>query len=278
MPATYTPIRYPGGKTKIYPLVKNIIEKNGFGNHTYAEAFAGGAGLAMKLLLKGDVPAVIINDLDRAVYCMWDAVVNRSEDLCTFVSETEVTVNEWRRHRETYRNQEGVDNFELGCAAFFLNRTNISGILDGGVIGGMGQSGGFKIDARFSKPGLLAKIRTIEKRSNDIKIFNLDAESFITDVLAKEASLFAYFDPPYVKKGPGLYRSSFDEEKHKSLAKTIQSCNFPWIATYDDDKLIKELYGDNVRETFSIGYSAYKASKGREKLIMPPSVTYTPAA
>lgn len=215
MPATYTPIRYPGGKTKIYPLVKKIIDDNGFRSYAYAEAFAGGAGLAMKLLLKGDVPSVIINDLDRAVYCMWDAIVNRSEDLCTFVSDVEVTVDEWKRHRETYRNQKDVDDFELGCAAFFLNRTNVSGILDGGVIGGMEQFGNFKIDARFSKPGLLAKIRAIGKRRDDIRIFNLDAETFIVDVLTREESLFAYFDPPYVKKGPGLYRSSFDEDKHR---------------------------------------------------------------
>lgn len=278
MPATYTPIRYPGGKTKIYPLVKKIIDDNGFRSYAYAEAFAGGAGLAMKLLLKGDVPSVIINDLDRAVYCMWDAIVNRSEDLCTFVSDVEVTVDEWKRHRETYRNQKDVDDFELGCAAFFLNRTNVSGILDGGVIGGMEQFGNFKIDARFSKPGLLAKIRAIGKRRDDIRIFNLDAETFIVDVLTREESLFAYFDPPYVKKGPGLYRNSFDEDKHRSLAKAIQKCKFPWIATYDDDELIEKLYGKNVRETFGIGYSAYRASRGKEKLILPPNVSYSTAA
>ena len=278
MPATYTPIRYPGGKTKIYPLVKKIIDDNGFRSYAYAEAFAGGAGLALKLLLKGDVPSVIINDLDRAVYCMWDAIVNRSEDLCTFVSDVEVTVDEWKRHRETYRNQKDVDDFELGCAAFFLNRTNVSGILDGGVIGGMEQFGNFKIDARFSKPGLLAKIRAIGKRRDDIRIFNLDAETFIVDVLTREESLFAYFDPPYVKKGPGLYRSSFDEDKHRSLAKAIQKCKFPWIATYDDDELIEKLYGKNVRETFGIGYSAYRASRGKEKLILPPNVSYSTAA
>lgn len=278
MPATYTPIRYPGGKTKIYPLVKGIIDENGFRGRTYAEAFAGGAGLAMKLLLKGDVSAVMINDLDRAVYCMWDAVVNHSEKLCTFVSETEVTVDEWKRHRETYRDQDKAEDFELGCAAFFLNRTNVSGILDGGVIGGIEQLGEFKVDARFSKPGLLRKIRSIAKKRGDIRIFNLDAEEFIADVLAKEENLFAYFDPPYVKKGPGLYRSSFDEDKHRSLAEAIQKCKFPWIATYDDDELIERLYGENVRETFGIGYSAYKASRGKEKLILPPCVSYGSAA
>lgn len=274
MPVTYTPIRYPGGKTKIYPIVKKVIDENGFANHTYAEAFAGGAGLAMKLLLKNDVASVIINDLDRAVYCMWDAIVNHSDDLCAFVLDAEVTIDEWKRCRDTYRNQDEVEDFELGCAAFFLNRTNVSGILDGGVIGGIEQLGSFKIDARFSKPGLLAKIRAISKRSDSIRVFNLDAESFISDVLAKEENLFAYFDPPYVKKGPGLYRSSFDEGKHKSLAKAIQKCEFPWIATYDDDDLIERLYGENVRETFGIGYSAYRASRGREKLILPPTVSY----
>lgn len=275
MPATYTPIRYPGGKTKIYPLVKSIIDQNGLGDYTYAEAFAGGAGVAMKLLLKGDVPSIVINDLDRAVYCMWDTIVNYSEELCSFIEDADVSVDTWKQHRETYRNQDEADNCELGCAAFFLNRTNVSGILNGGVIGGLEQNGNYFIDARFNKEGLIKKINDIADKRDCIKIYDHDAEALIENVLKKHDKVFAYFDPPYVQKGPGLYRSSFDEEKHRSLAKAIQSCDFPWMATYDNDSLIEDIYSSNVHSTFGIGYSAYRASKGTEKLILPPHVRLT---
>lgn len=278
MPATYTPVRYPGGKTKLYPLVKSIIDENKLEDHTYAEAFAGGSGIAMKLLLKGEVPGIAINDLDRAVYCMWDAIVNHSTELCDFIDAASLTVDEWKGHRETYRSQESVENLELGKAAFYLNRTNVSGILNGGLIGGMEQTGDYKMSARFNKAGLKKKISDISERRKDIEVFNLDAEEFVNTILKRRTNVFAYFDPPYVQKGPGLYRSSFDEEKHRSLAKTIQGCSFPWMATYDDDALVEELYGGNVRNTFGIGYSAYRASRGTEKLILPPHVKHVATA
>ncbi|QUF86149.1 DNA adenine methylase [Bifidobacterium longum subsp. infantis] len=129
MPTTYTPIRYPGGKTKIYPEIKAIMEKNCLSDLPYAEVFAGGAGLAVKLLIKGDVPSIIINDYDRAVYCIWNAIVNNGEDMCKFVSEVPLNIDTWLHCREVYRSRDAVDDYELAKAAFYLNRTNVSGIL-----------------------------------------------------------------------------------------------------------------------------------------------------
>lgn len=274
MPATYTPIRYPGGKSKIYPLVKSMIDQNGLGGKTYCEVFAGGAGLAMKLLLKNDVPKVVINDYDRAVFCMWDAIVHHSEELCAFIDKAQLTVAEWKRYREVYRHQDDVDDLELGKAAFYLNRTNVSGILDGGLIGGLKQTGNYKMDARFSRGGLKGKIRDIAARKNDIELFQLDAEAFIEEVLSERTDIFCYCDPPYVEKGPGLYHSSFDDEKHRSLAKTVKRCSFPWFATYDAEDLIDELYEGYIKDTIVLGYSAHSAGKGKERLIMSSDMSY----
>ena len=43
MPATYSPLRYPGGKTKFYTYVKELLECNNLIGETYMEPFAGGA-------------------------------------------------------------------------------------------------------------------------------------------------------------------------------------------------------------------------------------------
>lgn len=272
MPTTYTPLRYPGGKTKIYPLVKSLITDNGLTGCTYGEAFAGGCGLAMKLLLKGEVSRVVINDIDRAVFCMWKAIVGEGEDLCNFIDSVELTVDEWREMREIYRNKECIADLELGKAAFYLNRTNRSGILEGGVIGGYSQSGTYKMDARFTREALKDKVKAISARREDIDIYNLDAEDFIENIVPGYSRLFLYLDPPYVKKGPGLYRNSFDTEKHRRLAEKIRCCESPWMVTYDDDILISEIYDGFVHDDLEIGYSAYKASVGKEKLILGPGV------
>ena len=174
MPITYKPIRYPGGKSKIYPLIDSIIEENGLECCTYTEAYCGGAGLAMKLLLLGRVSRVVLNDIDPAVYSMWDSVVNRPDELCSFVEDVELTIDEWKSQREVYASSN-APSLELGKAAFYLNRTNRSGILRGGPIGGMSQSGKYGLDARFNRNVLCRKIRSIAARSDAIELHNMDA-------------------------------------------------------------------------------------------------------
>ncbi len=273
MAATYTPIRYPGGKTKLYPEIKAILEGNGLLGHPYAELFAGGAGLAIKLLLKGDVSSIVINDYDRAVYCMWDAIVNHGEELCGFIDSVALDVATWKVMRGIYRAHDGVDDFELGKAAFYLNRTNVSGILSGGVIGGLGQTGSYKMGVRFNRETLKKKVMDIAARRDDIEVTRLDAEEFI-DKRMGDSELFAYLDPPYVQKGPGLYRSAFDEGKHRSLAQKIGSAKSKWVVTYDADKLIDDIYGDYGRRDLEISYTANVKTVGKEIIILGPGLIW----
>lgn len=265
MPITYTPIRYPGGKSKLFPLVDSIIEDNGLDGCTYCEAFCGGAGLAAKLLLTGRVSKIVLNDIDPAIYSMWDAIVNHADELCGFVEDVELGIGEWQRQRETFLSSTGP-SLELGKAAFYLNRTNRSGILRGGPIGGMAQTGKYKIDARFNRENLVSKIRALSGRADDIELHNEDACDFI-DGLRRRNGLFANYDPPYVVKGPGLYENSYTDEDHEALSAKIASCCFPWIVTYDDTPLVNRLYSGFRRYSVEVGYSAASAKVGKEVLI-----------
>lgn len=271
MPITYTPVRYPGGKSKIYPLVDSIIAESGLEGCTYTEAYCGGAGLAMKLLLLGRVSRVILNDIDPAVYSMWDAIVHHSNELCTFIESAELSIPEWNAQREVYLSSDAPSP-ELGKAAFYLNRTNRSGILRGGPIGGMSQSGNYGLDARFGRIPLCKKIRAIAARSSDITLYNLDACDFIDTVLAGNDNVFANFDPPYVDKGPGLYENSYTEDDHRGVAEKIGSCEFPWMVTYDNSPLIIELYKDFDMYLMDVGYSAASVKVGSELLIAGPGI------
>lgn len=278
MPTTYTPLRFPGGKSKIYPFMISLIETNGLRGHTYAEAFCGGAGLAMKLLLKGCVSKVVLNDNDPAVYSIWDAVVNHSREFCDYIMSVPMGMDEWERCHEVY---QGTDepSLELGKAAFFLNRTNRSGIMRGGVIGGKAQTGAYKIDARFNRKTLCEKVRSISAKADCIVLHNLDALDFMSDVapgLGDESLL--YLDPPYVQKGPGLYENSFTEEAHRELAKRVRKYDGKWMVTYDTDSLIYELYAPTkdwaiTVGTIEVGYSAATARNvATERLVLGPGV------
>lgn len=195
---TYTPVRYPGGKTKLYPLVRAVLEENGLLGCDYLEPFAGGAGLAMKLLLRGDVESAAINDADRAVACMWRAIAFESDLLCEFVATAPLDVGTWLEMRDVYRDPASSD-LDLGLASFYLNRTSVSGVLGGGIIGGLRQEGSYKMDARFARPGLIEKIRAIGAMRDRVEVSGLDAKEFLA---RRPGRGFAFLDPPYVKKGP----------------------------------------------------------------------------
>lgn len=278
MPATRTPLRFPGGKSKIYPFLVSLLEANRLRECTYAEAFCGGAGLAMKLLLQGDVSKVVLNDFDPAVYSIWDAVVYHPEELCSYIANVPLDMDHWYAAREVYR-ASGDPSLELGKAAFFLNRTNRSGILTGGVIGGKAQSGIYKIDARFNRSTLCKKVLEISARSDDIELYNLDVLDFMDDVaptLGKSSLL--YLDPPYVQKGPGLYENSFDDNDHRKLSQRIQSYDGNWMVTYDTDDLVDELYTSSddwaiTVDEIRIGYSAAQSRNvATERLVLGPGL------
>ncbi|MCE3040500.1 DNA adenine methylase [Helicobacter anatolicus] len=262
-----SPLRYPGGKTKIYPLVQDILKKNNLIGGVYVEPFAGGCGLALKLLFSKDVKEIIINDLDLCIYAFWFSVLNHTNSIVELILKTPITIDEWYKQKKVYLNEK-EDLLKLGFATFFLNRTNVSGIIKGGVIGGITQSGKYKIDTRFNKEQLITKIKNIGAKKKNIRLFNLDAIDLLKEIdIAKRRKIFINFDPPYVKKGKELYKNSFQKEDHLRLCHAISSCKKKWIVTYDVHQLVREAY-QNYRQGFlDIRYSAHKHRVGQELIV-----------
>lgn len=279
MPITYTPLRFPGGKSKLYPFMVELIRTNNLQGCTYGEVFCGGAGLAMKLLLRNDVANVILNDYDPAIYSIWNVILNHSDELCEFIETVPLTIDEWYRCRDVYR-KASCPSVELGKAAFYLNRTNRSGILAGGVIGGKEQRGKYKIGARFTRQTLCEKVQAISNRSDAIQIHNLDALDFMHDIAPTIGNhSLLYLDPPYVKKGPELYQNSFSDYDHRELAKCIKTYNNKWVVTYDIDDLINQLYKPSddwqiITNEIRVGYSAARSRNiATERLVLSPGLT-----
>lgn len=274
MPATVTPIRYPGGKTKLYSFVRNLLQKNDLLHGTYCEPFAGGAGLAIKLLEKGDVNHLILNDADPAIYAVWDLILHFPDDLCDFIESVDVSIKEWDRQKKIYTERENYTLADLGKAAFFLNRTNISGVITGGVIGGRDQKGNYKIGARFNKENLIEKIRTISEYQEHIELYNLDVLDLMDQAFQNfEDRTLINFDPPYVKKGSQLYKNSFTKEDHTRLRDRIAGCDRRWIVTYDVCDLVKELYADFRGGYIEVYYSANEIRKAQEYVFYSNNLT-----
>ena len=255
MPITPSPLRYPGGKTQLYPVLREILGANNMASTSYVEPFAGGCGLALKLLFKGDVERIVLNDFDLAIYAFWFSILNYTTDFCKLLEQVPVDVNEWQKQKDIYNALDATDMLSLGFATFFLNRANISGVIKGGIIGGKEQKGNFKIDARFNKDGLIKRILKISEYKDSIALHNLDAIDFINTILPVVQNPFVNFDPPYVKKGSLLYKNSYSELDHRTLASKVVACSIPWIVTYDICELVKSLYSQFRHTTLGINYS-----------------------
>lgn len=261
----YSPLRYPGGKAKLYDFVKKLLMNNNLLGGTYVEPFAGGAGLALKLLIKKDVKRIVLNDLDPAIYSIWYSILNMTDDFCELIRSAELSVSEWKKQKEIYNQGLKNNSLEYGFAAFYLNRTNVSGVIKGGIIGGLNQSGTYKIDARFNKEDLIRRIRLISKHKKSIILYNIDANELINgDYLKGLHKVFINFDPPYVKKGLQLYKNSFSTKDHQILRDNISKCKRKWIVTYDICPLVQELYKKFSCDVIDINYSVNTTRKAQE--------------
>jgi DNA adenine methylase len=269
MMAFYTPLRYPGGKAKLSYYIKSVIEQNDLLDGHYVEPFAGGAGVALELLFQEFVKQIHINDLDVAMYYFWDAVVNEPECICKLIQDTPVTIDEWHKQKNILTTKSDVSSLELAFATFFLNRTNRSGILKAGVIGGKHQAGEWKLDVRFNKKDLINRIQKIASYQSRIKIYNLDTAKLLKKLPKKlpEKSLI-YLDPPYYIKGQGLYRNFYEHKDHVEIRSLLDKIeDIPWLVSYDNADEIGSIYTGYRKQVFDLQYSAQTKRVASEVMI-----------
>lgn len=271
----YSPLRYPGGKNKLSAFIAKICVDNNINGH-YVEPYSGGASVALFLLMEGYVQRITINDRDRSIYAFWHSVLNKTKHLCELIENAELSIEEWRRQKEVQLNKKKADLLELGFSTFYLNRTNRSGIINAGVMGGIEQNGNYLMDCRFNKSDLIQRIKKIAKNKKNIRLYKKDAIKLI-DKIQQEAvndNVVFYFDPPYYLKASTLYMNHYENKNHKKVSDKIKSIeNIKWIVSYDNVPQIQKLYADCSRKEFSFKHTAYKSRMGKEVLFFSNNLT-----
>lgn len=283
MAEVYSPLRYPGGKSRLAPFLVEVLRSNDITEPHYIEPYAGGAGAALQMLFEEYVESITINDADPRVYCFWKAVTEHNEQFLSLLENAVLTVEEWHRQRDVYGRCDKRSTVSLGFATFFLNRTSRSGILhNSGPIGGYKQTGNYKIDVRFNRQKLARRIQRIGAYSERINVSNLDGLALLkvlNRAPTKARNSFVYLDPPYYVKGAELYMNKFNHAQHRILAKYLSKPrNFPWIMTYDNAPEIRHLYRNFSQSNFDLSYSAYERRVGKELLIHPNSISIPDSA
>lgn len=270
-----SPLRYPGGKSSLTPYIKSIVAE--LGVSSYYELYAGGAGIALELLLSDDVDNIVLNDADPHIFAFWNTVLTHSESLIAMIEETPVNVDTWRQQREVYFSSDGHSSIEVAFATFYLNRCNRSGIITkAGPIGGLDQKGKYKIDCRFNKQELIKRICNIAQRANRIELHNEDTLKFIKENLSRLAdkSVFMYLDPPYYEKGKVLYLNYYKYDDHKQLRNLLEENRaLQWLVSYDNVDEIRELYSEFYTEEHSIKYSLQDKRSAMELFVYSDTVS-----
>lgn len=270
----YSPLRYPGGKNKLSSFIAKICLDNSINGH-YVEPYSGGASVAMFLLLENIVSKITINDKDKSIYAFWHSVLNNTNKLCELIENADLTIDEWKKQKAIQKNKKKAKLLDLGFSTFYLNRTNRSGIINAGVMGGISQNGNYLMDCRFNKPELIERIRAIAKRKKDIRLFNEDAVDLI-DKIEQEASdenIVFYFDPPYYLKASTLYMNHYADDNHRVVSEKIKAIqNIKWIVSYDNVPQIQELYADCEKKEYSFKHTAYNSRVGQEILFFSSQI------
>jgi DNA adenine methylase len=269
-----TPLRYPGGKSIMTPFFIDLLRVNDMRGVTYAEPYAGGAGTATNLLLNDNVDRILINDASICIYSFWKYIKEENERFIDSIINTPVNLEQWKHFHNLIRTAQDI-SFELGFATFFLSRTNRSGILTAGPIGGSSEEkqekATYKIDCRFNKEDLIKRIARIGERSADIEVCNLDAIDFLQTL--NIGNNLVYLDPPYFEQGKSLYLNYYGAEDHQVLANFLSEVqNFKWVLSYDNVEAIRTIYNKFDLYEFTISYTAQQVKRGSELLTHSPEL------
>ena len=277
-----SPLRYPGGKHFLAPYVASVIEENFLTGCTLYEPFAGGAAVSLELLRLEYIDRAVLIERDPLVYAFWHCVKHELDSLCGAVESANVTLETWHELQPVRNINNLTDcNFtllQLGVAGLFFNRTNFSGVLGAGPIGGVSQKSEYKIDCRFNKRAIIQGLRDLEPLSHAIEPSFGDALSWLAQIKPGELSsnAFVYVDPPYFVQGPKLYRHYFNDAQHAALAKSLTDATYPWLLSYDDAPQIKDLYSQSHVQPIYLDYRAKSSRLAKEimisNLMIPPPV------
>lgn len=265
----FSPLRYPGGKAKLFPFFAELVKLNSLFGVEYCEPYAGGAGLAIQLLVNGYVDRISINDVDESIYAFWMSALHDTDRFCKLIERTPLTVDEWHRQQSIWAKNASRDPLRIGFATYFLNRTNRSGIIAGaGPIGGYDQRGKWKIDARLVRAKQIENLRSLAKFSKQIEVTNEDAIPFFRKK-AKRKDALVYLDPPYFVKGRKLYTNFYEEEDHLKIAREAErKRRLNWVVSYDDVPQIRDMYSSFDPIVYRLNYSAGEKALGTEVIFL----------
>lgn len=267
-PVVYTPLRYPGGKSK---SIKKIIDFFNLEYDEYREPFLGGGSVFIYLKQMFPDKKYWINDINYNLYCFWWSLQNKNDSLIDILLYNKLNKDPLELHNESKEFLKNPTDNKLTNAVYYFisNKTSYSGLE-------IGKYSKTAVDGNFTINNI-EKLSFLKNILKDVKITNLD----YTELLSynDDKKLFMYLYPPYElnKKQKnvlyGLNGSLHKSFNHEDFYNNIdKNYNYNFCISYnDDDYILKRFdkfnhYFWNANYTMNWG-NDNKSKKKREVLI-----------
>ncbi|MHA1250610.1 MAG: DNA adenine methylase [Candidatus Helarchaeota archaeon] len=265
-----SPLRYPGGKSRIVSEIEKYFPHN---FDKYIEPMVGGGSMFIFISQKYPKKKIIINDINKNIYCFWKYVKEKNTELVDSIKEIK---NKYKNGKNLYKFlklkliNDKINDFDRAVYFYILNRISFSGL---------SLSGGYSHEA-FKKRFTISSIEKISKLRNTMMNVEIYCKDYSEFLICNEKNVFIYLDPPYFStKNSKLYGKNGDLHlnfDHKRLYDLVFSCKHKILITYDDSEHIYNLYKNSKNFRFFKINSKYsinnkyqsKLSKKKELVII----------
>lgn len=239
----YSPLRYPGGKSWLYPFSKQwlLYRKN----KILIELFAGGASVGLAAAIENLAEQVILVEKDKNIYSFWHTIIH---DDAEWLAKKILNFEFNETNIDKALNHKNQSIRDRAFAVLLSNRISHGGIMAAGS--GRLKSGenGKGLKSRWYPKTLYSRIMRIAHYKQKISVIHTDAFKILQKYQNDEVLFF--IDPPYTKAGKRLYKHfSIDHDKLFFLCRCLKG---DFLMTYNKADEIENLARKYGFETESI--------------------------
>lgn len=242
-PKAMTPLRYPGGKSKVVKKVLSPLFPEFSGS--FFEPFIGGGSVALWVAQMYPEKKIYINDVNEKLTNFWKVLKKSSFYLM-------IKLHDIRDAYDPFNIEEGkqlliemqeklYDKNEKevirAVAYYVLNKISFSGLTEHGSISKLA----------YEKTFNHGNIDRLTEISSHMENFDISTMDFVRFMIRPQANDFTFLDPPYLIDSSNLYGKNGELHEgfnHEAFLESVNSLKGKWMITYNDCEWIRESYKD----------------------------------
>jgi DNA adenine methylase len=222
-----SPLRYPGGKTRLAPLISELVLNENI--KEFREPMVGGGSVFLYIHTLLPNIKYIIGDIDIDVANFWLTLRDQPDELMKFLLLNKDRFIDTKSIKEFVWKE---DNTSKAAKFFVYNRSSFSGLT---YCGGLSENA---TKERFTKKSI-TDLKNISEALQNVEI---DCADYCRSLLKGGKDVMVYLDPPYYSNSESNLYKTHKQFDHHALAIELRICKHKWMLSYDYSTTITNLY------------------------------------